>query len=127
MDLEKGGRAMFINSRRIKTLSVAIVLIFTISFASCSTVENLPKGEFVRAYDSPSSNFTINIYLCNSGATTDYAIRGELIDNLNAKKKNIYWGYHEDKAYVYWLDEENVVINGRTLNVLHDVYDFRNE
>lgn len=118
---------MHINSKHFKPLMLVFVALFAILLTSCGTMGNLPKGEFVAAYDSPSSNYTINIYLCNGGATTDFAIRGELIDNLNEKKKNIYWGYHEDEADVNWLDEENVVINGRTLNVLHDVYDFRNE
>lgn len=118
---------MHINSKHIKPLILIFIVPFAILLTSCGTMSNLPQGEFVAAYDSPSSNYTINIYLCNGGATTDFAIRGELIDNLNENKKNIYWGYHEDEADVNWLDEENVVINGKTLNVLHDVYDFRNE
>ncbi len=89
-------------------------------------MNNLPQGEFVNSYESPNSDFTVNIYLCDGGATTDFAIRGELVDADN-NKKNIYWGYHEQEAEVAWIDEDTVVINGRTLNVLEDVYDFRNE
>ena len=110
-----------------KFLVLVLLICTTFVFSSCGAMKNLPEGTFVESYDSPNSNYTINIYLCNGGATTDFAIRGELIDNLNEEEKNIYWGYHEDEADVNWIDEENVVINGRTLNVLKDVYDFRNE
>ncbi len=114
------------NSKRVKLLSL-IFVVLTIVLTSCRTMENLPTGELVATYDSPDSDYTINIYLCDGGATTDFTIRGELVDNLNEEKKNIYWGYHEDEADVHWLDDETVVINGRTLHVLQDVYDFRNE
>ncbi len=78
---------MHINSKHFKPLSLVFVALFAILLTSCGTIGNLPKGEFVAAYDSPNSNFTIDIYLCNGGATTDFAIRGELIDNLNDKKR----------------------------------------
>ncbi len=83
----------------------------------------------MESYPSPASDLAINIYLCNGGATVDYSIRGELVirQDGNESRKNIYWGYHEEEASVEWLDETTVVINGRTLNVLEDVYDFRRE
>ena len=39
---------------------------------------------------------------------------------------NIYWNYHEDHAEVEWIDDETVIINGIQLNVLTEIYDFRN-
>lgn len=110
---------------RIKALVSMAFL--TILLTSCGAMNNLPTGEFIKSYDSPTSNYTINIYLCNGGATTDYSIRGELVENHNMSKKNIYWSYHEQEANVEWVDEQTVVINGRNLNVLKDIYDFRKE
>ena len=106
---------------------ISLFIFFSLLLTACGKMSNLPQGEFVNSYESPDSNFTINIYLCNGGATTDFAIRGELVDNHNTTKKNIYWGYHEEEADVNWIDENTVIINGRTLNVLKDVYDFRKE
>ncbi|WP_187274572.1 DUF5412 family protein [Paenibacillus sp. N3.4] len=64
--------------------------------------------------------------LCNGGATVDYAIRCELFyRSIFKKNKNIYWNYHEESAEVNWLDEENIVTNGRKLNILTDSFDFR--
>lgn len=111
------------NRKLIIAIFCTICLI--IPLAACGNMGNLPKGEFLQSYDSPNSEFTINIYLCNGGATTDFSIRGEVVDNRNSNIKNIYWSYHEAKAEVRWIDEETVVINGHTLNVLKDVYDFR--
>lgn len=107
--------------------SAISILFIVLLLTSCENLTNLPQGEFVNSYESPNSDFTINIYLCDGGATTDFAIRGELVDNDNNNKKNIYWGYHEQEADVNWIGEDTVVINGRTLNIFEDVYDFRNE
>ena len=85
----------------------------------------MPKGIFIESFDSPSKKYTIKIYRCNGGATTDFSIRGELIDNNDGSKRNIYWSYHEQTAQVNWIDDETVEINGRILNVLSDTYDFR--
>ncbi len=120
-------------SIRIKSLIIVAFLVLLLS--SCGETNNsffrgmnsLPKGKFINSYDSPTLNYTINIYLCDGGATTDFSIRGELVNNQNKSRKTIYWNYHEQEAYVEWIDEETVVINNHTLNVLEDVYDFRNE
>ncbi len=114
----------------LKALLLAIFLVTVL--ASCNKIndlifrgmDNLPEGEFLASYNSHTSDYTINIYLCG-GATTDFSIRGELVKNHDGSKKNIYWSYHEQEADVEWIDEETVVINNRTLNVLKDVYDFR--
>ena len=108
----------------VKCIKMVMPVIFlALLLTSCGKMANLPRGELVNSYESPDSHFTVNIYLCNGGATTDFAIRGELVDNHNADRKNMYWGYHEEEADVHWIDEETVVINGRTLHVLKDVYD----
>ncbi|GHU82631.1 hypothetical protein AGMMS50284_4830 [Clostridia bacterium] len=101
--------------------------IVIVSHSLASNMKNLPVGEKIDSYDSPSGEYTVNIYLDNGGATVDFAIRGELLNNSNNIKKNIYWCYARNSAKVEWIDNETVVINGKTLNVLTDVYNWRTD
>ena len=43
------------------------------------------------------------------------------------KSKNIYWNYRDDTATITWTDNHTVVINGHTLDVPGDKFDFRNQ
>ena len=102
-----------------------LVLFFCICFTSCG-MNRLPEGEFIAAYDSPESFYTLNIYLCSGNATTDFAIRGELCTNETGQTKNIYWGYHEDEANVEWISDTIVIINGITLDISkNETFDWR--
>ncbi|WP_255288874.1 DUF5412 family protein [Bacillus cereus] len=68
-------------------------------------------------------------FVLNSGATTSFAVRGELVFNHRKyfKTKNVYWNYREDTAKIVWQDNDTVIINGHTLNIPEDTYDFRRE
>lgn len=103
---------------------IFIMILAVVMLSACS-LKYLPKGEFLHSHDSPDKQYTVNIYLANGGATVDYAIRGELVDNNTGKAKNIYWNYHEDEAKVSWKDNDTVVINKHVLDVPDDTYDFR--
>lgn len=86
----------------------------------------LPKGEFISQLTSPNGAYTVKAYRANGGATTSYAVRGEL--NYNNKKKkprNIYWNYREDKATIEWVDNNTVIINGHKLVMPKERFDFR--
>lgn len=90
------------------------------------SIESLPKGEFLTEESSPDGKYTLKAYVTNGGATTSYAIRGELVFNeKSGKPKNIYWNYREEDAEISWLDNDTVIINNRTLNVPKEKYDFR--
>ena len=102
-------------------LIIGIAVIFYCSFISMS---NLPKGELIQTTQCDSCGKTVNIYLVNGGATTDYSIRGEVVHN-NGHKRNIYWSYHESAATVSWISCDEVSINGHVLNVNKDRYDWR--
>ncbi|WP_210364050.1 DUF5412 domain-containing protein [Bacillus sp. REN3] len=91
-------------------------------------LDRLPKGELIDEVSSPGGAYTVRAYVTNGGATTDYAIRGELIFNRkNKKPKNIYWNYHEEKAYIVWLNENTVRINGHELSLPNETFDFRRD
>lgn len=86
----------------------------------------LPKGSLISEVQSPNGTYAIKAYITNGGATTSYAIRGELIyNNIKKKPKNIYWNYREDKAIIEWVDDDTVIINGHELDVPNEKFDFR--
>lgn len=91
-------------------------------------VNRLPRGEYLTEESSPDGNYTLKAYVVNGGATTSYTIRGELIFNQkNKKAKNIYWNHKEDGAVIKRLDNDTVIINGHSLDVHKDKFDFRNQ
>jgi len=122
-------REEYMISRNLKILSIHfIVIVFGLFILTSCGWNNLPEGEFLASYESPSQNHTVNIYLSGGNATTDFAIRGELVDNGNKDKKNIYWAYHEQDAEVEWISDVIVSINGKQLDLSkNQTYDYRDE
>lgn len=117
--------------RKILVIILVVILIIT-TFVTCGVywaffdMNRLPKGELITEANSPDGTYTIKAYLTNGGATTSYAIRGEL--NFNNKKsnpRNIYWNYRQNKAIIEWIDNDTVIINGHELNVPNEKFDFR--
>ncbi|MER2237859.1 MAG: DUF5412 family protein, partial [Psychrobacillus sp.] len=54
--------------------------------------------------------------------------RGELVFNdKDNKTKNIYWNYREESANISWTDNNTVIINGHTLDVTKEKFDFRRQ
>jgi hypothetical protein len=102
------------------------IYIFCFIF-NINNFNNLPKGELIKTVSSLDNKYDINIYLINGGATTDFAIRGEVINKQKNKKRNIYWKYHCSDAVVEWIDNLTVKINGKVLNVETDSYDYRGD
>lgn len=91
-------------------------------------MNGLPTGEFLTEETSPDGSYTLRAYVTNGGATTSYAVRGELVMNHKKNKtKNIYWNYREETAYISWVDDDTVIINGYSLDVPNEKFDFRNE
>jgi hypothetical protein len=104
---------------------INIAFIIGIFYYFFFSMHHLPEGEFIKQTISPNSTYTIKFYRINGGATTAYAVRGELSNNFNHKKWNIYWDYKIDDANVVWLDDSTVIINGHRINVKKDTYDWR--
>ncbi|AZB41500.1 hypothetical protein CEF21_03865 [Bacillus sp. FJAT-42376] len=113
---------------------ITIVLFLLVGLISCGVywaffdMSRLPKGELIEEAQSPDGTYTLKAYVSDGGATTSYAVRGELNFNKgNRKPKNIYWNYREETASMKWIDSDTVQINGRILNVPYETYDFRND
>ncbi|PEY42434.1 hypothetical protein CN354_03045 [Bacillus cereus] len=91
-------------------------------------MNRLPTVYLLSEETSPDSKYTLRAYVTNGGATTSYAVRGELVFNeQNNKTKNIYWNNRENTANITWNDNDTVIINGYKLNVPNDKFDFRNQ
>ena len=91
-------------------------------------MNRLPTGEYLTEQTSPDGHYTLKAYLINGGATTSYAVRGELVFNeSNKDTKNIYWNQREDRADITWIDNDTVEINGHLLDVANDIFDFRQQ
>ncbi|WP_254778714.1 MULTISPECIES: DUF5412 domain-containing protein [unclassified Bacillus (in: firmicutes)] len=114
-----------------KIVFIPLIIILVVAYGvywAFFDMNRLPKGDYQTRADSPDGTYTVKAYVSNGGATTDYAVRGELIFNKeNRRAKNIYWNYHEEYAQIEWKDEDTVVINGHELTVPQDTYDFRRD
>ena len=90
-------------------------------------MNRLPTGEYLTEETSPDGTYTLKAYVSVKSLSSD-AVRGELVFNeRNGKTKNIYWNYRESTAKIEWLDNKTVVINGHTLEVPNEKFDFRNQ
>ena len=91
-------------------------------------MNRLPTGEYLTEETSKDGNYTLKAYLANGGATTSYSIRGELVfNNPDNKTKTIYWNDREETANIECVDNDTVVINGHSIDVSKDKFDFRNQ
>ena len=89
-------------------------------------MNRLPTGDYLTEETSADGDYTVKTYVSSGGATTGYAVRGELVfNNSNKKTKTIYWNYREESASITWTDNDRVEINGHSLDVPKDKFDFR--
>jgi hypothetical protein len=65
---------------------------------------------------SPNETYTIDFYTWDAGAAGTFGIRGELNGPLWFTK-NLYYKVREDTVEIEWIDEHQVKINKRLLNL----------
>ncbi|MBP0723728.1 hypothetical protein J5Y03_00850 [Bacillus sp. RG28] len=107
-------------------LSLVATLFLVLILYGIYSIQRPPKGDFIEQSTSPKGTYTVKTFLINGGATTDFAVRGELIFNKNKSKcKNIYWEYHTSKSNIYWIDENTISINGHEISLPYGKYDYR--
>lgn len=104
-------------------IATLICLFFIIIFIGISFIFGIDtcSKDLMESIKSPNGKYTIKTYLRNCGATIDFEVVADLCDK-NDKCKNIYSGYHESVSFVYWIDNDNVFINQKTLNIHKDKY-----
>lgn len=89
--------------------------------------QSVPKGELFKRMESPSGRYIANAYHGQDNATVDFSVIVEIKDQQEKTKKNIYFEYHCEDVDMIWLSDSRIKINGRTLDIHKDVYDFRHE
>ncbi|RIW28687.1 hypothetical protein D3H55_21160 [Bacillus salacetis] len=114
----------------VKSFLIVFLILFVIAaygiYWAFYDMNRLPKGDYLTEQISPDGKYTLKAYVTNGGATTSYSVRGELVFNAkNLKTENIYWNYREETATIVWTDNDTVVINGHTLDVPNQKFDFR--
>lgn len=107
---------------------ISILICYLIVKSLFFSMSNLPKGEYLNESVSPEGTYTIKTYLCSGSATSSYSVRGELIiNNKKGKSKNIYWNYRTEDAFITWLDDDTVKINGHIIDLPDGKYDWRKD
>ena len=71
--------------------------------------------EMIAQSVSPDKTYKLVAYKVNGGATVDWAV--EVYIKNEKKDKKIYDAYHEDKADIKWISNNEVSINGEKLNL----------
>lgn len=104
---------------------ICIVISIFLLYKKLYNMDNLPAGDYLKSLDSPNHNYTLNAYRYSGGATMDWTLRVEVVNNKDGNCRNIYWNYHESEANMKWLSNEIVKINNKKLNVKMDKYDYR--
>lgn len=102
---------------------ITLYLLYFIFFS----MNRLPEGEYIKSSTSPEGTYEIDFYLADGGATTGYAIRGKLHSDVLDIDKNIYWEYKSELVSIKWIDDGKVNINGHTLTLPNEIYDFRRD
>ncbi len=121
------------NKRKAKIIAVLVsviliaVVIPSALYIKFFTIWGVRGQQPIKIVSSPDGRYTVTAYLNNGGATTAYAVLGTVTDNKTGIERNIYWQYRCHVAYIDWVDNTTVIINGVELDVKKDTYDYRNK
>lgn len=114
---------------KVITIVFAIVILFNMVFLIVDfffyNIKTLPEGEFLFSSMSPNGEHTVKVFLVDAGNNLGKGIRGELFCVETGKTKNIYWSINEDNAFVGWVSDTVISINGSSVNIDDDPYDWR--
>ncbi len=104
-----------------------LICLLVLLLLVCVINKPLPEEKLIMSSLSPNGTYQVNAYLCDGGATVDQSIRAEVVTVSTGKARDIYWQYHAYDAEIHWISDEVVSVNGITLNVLEDRYDYRKQ
>ncbi len=120
------------NKKWIRLLALVlgffIAIIGLISYAvywAFFVIQRIDGQEVLVVSKSPDSSYTVTAYLNSGGATTAFSVLGTVKNNKTERERNIYWNYRCTTATINWVDDNTVNINGVTLDVRKDIYDYR--
>jgi len=110
---------------RLVILLPVLLLLAAFVYWAFFDIQRIRGDELLYTLVSPDGKNTLYIYRNNGGATTDFAVLGTVRSNRFGFRRNIYWQYRRSDAVAYWVDNDTVVINGVTLDVWREYYDYR--
>lgn len=110
----------------IAAMLIYIVAMYLLAFIIGLIFWNPCSMEKIESEASPNNEYKVITYRKNCGATTDFAVIGELCIKDN-KCRKIYECYHEQDSYVYWIDDETVSINNKILKINKEKYSWKND
>lgn len=116
-----------IKKSRIKILLFLFIFsVFFLIYTLFYDINNISGGKFLNEVSSSNGDYALKAYLIDGGPLSSDSMRVELVYNKNKSKvKNIYFNYPENSVTMKWLDNFNVEINGKQLNINKETYDWR--
>lgn len=111
--------ACFDKSKVLKYLLLCILTVVFLSSCASIGMDNLPKGELIKQSVSPNKKYRIDAFLCGGNATTDNSLKCAVVEIGTNNSRNFFWQYHNDTANIKWIDNKNVEINGKKLNIFY--------
>ena len=110
------------NHKKLVIVAIVFLIYIYIVFFSRFRMYYLPTGEYLKSLESPNSSYTLKAYRYSGGATVDWSLRVEVVNNSSNQKYNIYYKYHDYDVDMEWLDDNTVKINGKKLNIHKEYY-----
>lgn len=96
----------------LTAIIVVIELAFSVKGSFFTDISKLPEGTFLCSSESPLKDKTLNIYIVKNNLGV--AVRGEI--QTESDTYNIFWQTDADFKSIYWLNEDDVVINDIPVN-----------
>ncbi len=118
------------NPQKILPL-LAVLLIVSLALAACSTpitelpMEELPEGIRIIDADSNDGTYRATLYMVRDGDAKYY--RAALTTLATGETKNIYFDNYTSESTIEWTDNTTLKINGISIDVTSEVYDFRTQ
>ena len=112
----------FFRSLYILTFLVVIInTVFAMHDSLSPDINDLPDGVLKATSVSPDGDSRVDISVVDCSLGT--AVKGVYVKD--GKSKNVYWQTDQTEAAVKWIDRENAVIGGISLDLSEEVFDSR--
>ena len=114
---------------RVKKIAVALGLLLAVGgylyWNLFHNIQRIKWQEILSETTSPNGRYTVTAYLTNGGATTAFGVLAGVEDHKRGRERKFYWQYRCEEAEMEWLSDSVLRINGITLDVDKDTFDYR--
>ncbi len=110
--------------------TILLLLMFVMIFSTaCSSnkMDKLPEGSLLDTAKSPDGKYAVETYLCSEKG--EMHIRCAVVEIATSESRNIYWSKYDEDVDIEWIDNTNVKIERKTINITDKeaYYDYRDE